>query len=170
MGAGIVLDTSFLITLADPTRGHHETAVRYWRHFIEDRIPVFLPTIVVSEFCVRQPIQPEIIRSCIVLPFNWDDGIKTAELDFKPLKAGGESRPAIKDDMKIIAQAAICDAQHVISEDADTLVRYVMQLNETGKIRVRAICLRDGFDRSLFDANGQCDFHDALDAADAEAK
>lgn len=47
MGAGVVLDTSFLITLADPVRKNHAVARRYWRHFMEQNIPVFLPTIVV---------------------------------------------------------------------------------------------------------------------------
>jgi len=169
MGAGIVLDTSFLITLADPGRANHASAIRYWRHFMEERLPVFLPTIVVSEFCVRQPIPPEILRACIILPFNWDDAIKTAELNFKPFKTDGESRAAVKDDMKIIAQAVICDAQHMISEDAETLLRYVTSLREAGKISIRSICLRDGFDRSFFDVNGQSDFHDAFDGSETEA-
>jgi len=36
MAAGVLLDTSFLITLADMNRGHHETARRYWRYFLDD--------------------------------------------------------------------------------------------------------------------------------------
>ena len=70
MSIGVVLDTSFLITLADPGRTSHEAARQYWRHFTEQALPVFLPTIVVSEFCVRQEIPPEILRACVVLPFN----------------------------------------------------------------------------------------------------
>jgi len=31
MADGVLLDTSFLITLADKNRDHHETARRYWR-------------------------------------------------------------------------------------------------------------------------------------------
>jgi len=166
MGAGVVLDTSFLITLADPGRQNHAVARRYWQYFMEQAIPVFLPTIVVSEFYVRQEIPPEILRCCVVLPFNWDDAIRTAQLDFSQLKKPSESRVAIKDDVKIIAQAVICDAQHLITEDADSLIRIALELKASGKVAFRTICLKDGFDRALLDANGQRDFEDAMNQTD----
>ena len=100
MAAGVVLDTSFLITLADSSRPNHADARRYWRHFIEHQIPIFLPTIVVSEFTIVQSISPEILQNCIVLPFNWDDAISAAKLR-KPrqrriaLTHTGEARRAL---------------------------------------------------------------------------
>jgi predicted nucleic acid-binding protein len=63
MAAGVVLDTSFLITLADARRPNHEAARKYWQHFAENGLPVFLPTIVVSEFCIWQEIPADILRS-----------------------------------------------------------------------------------------------------------
>jgi len=51
-----LLDTSFLITLANPARPQHETAKRYLRECIQRQIPLYLSTIVVSEFQVRQSI------------------------------------------------------------------------------------------------------------------
>lgn len=169
MGAGVVLDTSFLITLAGPERQHHSAARRYWQHFMEQQVPVFLPTIVVSEFCVRQEIPPDILRSCVVLPFNWDDAILAAQLDFKRFKEPNESRVAVKDDIKILAQASICGAEHVISEDRDTMVRMALELREAGKVTFRAICLSDGFDRSFLDPSGQRDFDDAIAGADSDS-
>ena len=168
MGAGVVLDTSFLITLADPVRKNHAVARRYWRHFMEQNIPVFLPTIVVSEFCVRQEIPPEILRCCVVLPFNWDEAIKTAQIDFTQFRSPGDSRVAIKDDVKIIAQAMICDAQHVITEDTDSLARMASELKRSGRVGFKTICLKDGFDRSFFDPNGQSDFDDTLNQKDVD--
>jgi predicted nucleic acid-binding protein len=168
MGAGVVLDTSFLIALADPTRRNHAVARRYWQYFMEQALPVFLPTIVVSEFYVRQVIPPEILRCCVVLPFNWDDAIRTAQLDFTQLKAPGESRVAIKDDVKIIAQAVICSAQHLITEDADSLARMASDLKAAGKVGFTIICLKDGFDRAFLDPSGQRDFEDAMGQTDAE--
>lgn len=164
MGAGVVLDTSYLISLADPNRDHHETARRYWQYFMEEGIPVFLPTIVVSEFYVRQQIPPEILKCCVVLPFNWDDATLSAKLDFKQFADAGEPRGAVKDDIKIIAQAQICDALCVISEDGETLLRYVEQLKKLNQIKVRPIRLKDSFDRSHFDTNGQRDFMDEIES------
>ena len=167
MGAGVVLDTSYLITLADPDRQNHAVARRYWQYFMEQGLPVFLPAIVVSEFYVRQEIPPDILRCSVVLPFNWDDAIKPAQLDFTQYRAAGESRVAIKDDVKIIAQAVICDAQYVVSEDADTLIRIAAELKAAGKVDLKTICLKDGFDCAFLDANGQRDFDDALNQSDA---
>ena len=42
MAAGVMLDTSFLITLAGRERAHFEAARRYWQHFVENEIPIFL--------------------------------------------------------------------------------------------------------------------------------
>ena len=81
MAAGVLLDTSFLITLAGSHRVHHDAARLYWRHFTENGIPMYFSTIVVSEFCVKQEIDPPILRCCIVLPFNWDDAQQAASLD-----------------------------------------------------------------------------------------
>ena len=60
----------------------------------------------VSDFCVKQEIPPDILRSCVVLPFNWDDAQRAAKLDWKRIKPPGVEREALKDDIKIIAQAA----------------------------------------------------------------
>ena len=89
MAAGVLLDTSFLITLADKNRAHHEAARRYWQYFLENQIPIFLSAIVVSEFCIKQEIPPEMLRCCVVLPFNWDDAQRAAKLDWKRLRPAG---------------------------------------------------------------------------------
>ena len=48
MASGILLDTSFFITLADPKRANHQTGRRYWKFFLEQQIPIYLSAIVVS--------------------------------------------------------------------------------------------------------------------------
>lgn len=167
MAAGVLLDTSFLITLASQTRPHHETARRYWRHFLESRIPVFLSTIVVSEFCVKQEIPAEILRCCVVLPFNWDDAQRAAKLDWKRVRPSDVERDALKDDIEIIAQAAQVDAEFVVTDDAESFFRYCKTFREAGEVGFKAIKLVDGFDRAFFDANGQREFGDEFGGEDA---
>lgn len=162
MSAGVVLDTSFLITLAVSDRSHHATARSYWKYFSESGIPIYLPTIVVSEFCVRQEIPPEILRSCVLLPFNWDDAIKAASLDLSSLRQEGQSRVALKDDLKIIAHAVVKDAAYLITDDNNTFYRYATRLTTTGQSTFKAIKLEDGFESSFFRPNGQRDFEDSL--------
>lgn len=162
MATGVLLDTSFLITLADKNRKHHEAARRYWRHFIENQIPIFLSTIVVSEFCVKQEIDPQILRCCVVLPFNWDDAQRVATLDWKPLRPPGVERDALKDDMKIIAQAARMDVEYVITDDSESFFRFCEAFKAAGKVQFNAVKLEDGFDRAFFNG-GQRDFTEGLD-------
>lgn len=162
MAAGALLDTSFFITLAGKNRAHHEAARRYWRHLLENQIPIFLSTIVVSEFCIKQEIPPDILRCCVVLPFNWDDAQRAAKLDWKRLRPAGVERDALKDDIKIIAQAAVADAEFVITDDAESFHRYCTTFKEAGEVAFKAIKLEDGFDRAFFDPNGQCDFTDQM--------
>ena len=163
MSAGVVIDTSFLITLAGPGRANHEAARRYWRHFVEEGIPIYLPTIVVSEFQVRQEIPPEILRNCVVLPFNWDDAVRAAKLDPTGFDREGESRVALKDDVKIIAQAMVKDAAFLITDDKNTFFRFAERQVELGHASFRPIKLADGFDRAFLNRSGQRDFHDDLE-------
>ncbi len=166
MADGVLLDTSFLITLADKNRDHHETARRYWRHFVENNITIYLSTIVVSEFCVKQAIPPDILRCCIVLPFNWDDALKAAALDWKRVRPDGVEREALKDDIKIIAQAAIADAAYVVTADERSFYRFCETFKSAAEIAFKPIQLAAGFDRAAFDANGQSDFEDMLEGKD----
>ncbi len=165
MPAGVVLDTSFLITLADARRGNHAVARRYWIHFTENALPVFLPTIVVSEFCMKQEIPLEILRSCIVLPFNWDDAIRAASLDFKRGTQQGEDRDALKDDVKILGQAAVKEAAYVITDDAASFYRFGKMMESEGSGKFKTIKLDDGFDSAFFNG-GQREL--GLDAEDEE--
>ena len=155
MSDGVVLDTSFLITLADPVRDHHPAAKSYWKHFLEQGITVFLPTIVVSEFCRKQEIPPDILKSCVVLPFNWDEAIKSAEMDITLFDRQGEPRPALVDDVKIISQGIVQDAQWLITDDKKTFYRYAIDLQQAGKSPCKPIQLEDGFDLSFFEPDGQ---------------
>jgi predicted nucleic acid-binding protein len=170
MAAGVLIDTSFFITLADNKRKHNETARRYWKHFLENRIPIYLSTIVVSEFCVKQEIPPDILRCCIVLPFNWEDAQRAAKLDWKRLRRAGVERDALKDDIKIIAQAAVRDAEFVITDDKDTFFAYCRSFKDSGEVQFKTIKLEDGFDRAFFDPNGQRDFQDGLGEEDPSEK
>ncbi len=162
MADGVLLDTSFLITLADKNRAHHDVAISYWRYFLENDITIFLSTIVVSEFSVKQDIPPDMLRCCVVLPFNWDDAIRAAKLDWKRDRPVGVERDALKDDIKIIAQAAVADAAYVITGDTHSFYRFCETFKSDSIISFKPIQLATGFERAFFDANGQRDFDDAL--------
>jgi predicted nucleic acid-binding protein len=160
VGLGVVLDTSFLVTLADPERVHHDAARKYWQHFLEEGTPVFLSVVVAAEFMLKQEIPPDILRQCLVLPFNWTDARKAAELGWQQSRPAGVVRDALKDDVKIIGQAAVADAALLITDDANSMYPYCEAFRLAGKINFKAIKLNDGFDRSFLNSNGQRYFED----------
>lgn len=55
----VLLDTSFLISLSDPNRVHHETAKAYYREFIQRGVPMFLST---NRVCVKDDLK--LIAQC----------------------------------------------------------------------------------------------------------
>ena len=159
MADGVLLDTSFLISFADPTRKHHAVAVQFFKHFAAEGIPMFLSTIVASEFHQKQRVTDLPLDAVIVLPFNLIDAMHAADLDFTLYKGTpGVARDALKDDFKVLGQVKAQDIAFVITEDEKSLYRFCRELREKHVLGARAIKLEDGFDTSYFDSAGQHDF------------
>ena len=152
MADGVLLDTSFLVAFVSPLQPNHNAAVSYYRQFIEDGIPMFLSSIVISEFELQQRITDLPLNNFIVLPFNLRDGIKSAELDFRRLKGDqGVKRDALKDDVKLLGQCKTQDIAFVITDDGATLYKYCERLRQEGALSTRGIKLEDGFNPAYLD-------------------
>lgn len=154
-GLSVLIDTTFLITLYNKDRNNHGIAKKYFKHFIKKEIKMYLSTIVISEYQQMQPIT-EIISSgnYLVLPYNYEDAIKTAEIVFH---LGGASRKSshraqFKDDLKLMGQAAYKGIDFIITEDESTLARYCKKLNDARLFNPKVILLKDGFDTSVFNS------------------
>ncbi|MEO8280709.1 MAG: hypothetical protein ABI564_13515 [Ideonella sp.] len=149
-----LVDTSFLISLSDPARKHHATAQQYFRACIDRRVPMFLSSIVISEYQVRQAINDLPLRNFIVLPFNIDHAMACGLLIRALPRDVADDRVRVKDDFKLIAQCQCETVSHVLTEDANTLSKYLDRLNNEGRLETRAILLKGGFDSAWFE-NGQ---------------
>ncbi|WP_114973061.1 hypothetical protein [Rhodoferax ferrireducens] len=150
----VLLDTSFLISLSDPTRAHHAAAVQYYKECVHRQVPMYLSTIVISEFQVKQAINDLPLRSFIVLPFNVDHAMRCGLIIRNMSRDPEDDRVRVKDDFKLLAQCDCEAVSHLISEDASTLAKYLDRARETGLASTRVILLRDGFDAAWFE-NGQ---------------
>lgn len=149
-----LLDTSFLISLSDPARKHHPVAQQYFRACIDRRVPMFLSSIVISEYQVRQAINDLPLRNFIVLPFNIDHAMSCGLLVRAMPRDVGDDRVRVKDDFKLIARCQCESISHVLTEDANTLVKYLGRLREDARLETRSVLLKDGFDAAWFE-NGQ---------------
>lgn len=150
----VLLDTSFLISLSDPARPHHGVAQSYYRECITRRVTMFLSTVVVSEYSVKQSINDLPLRNFIVLPFNVDHAMACGLLVRGAPPDPGDDRVRVKDDFKLIAQCQCDDISHVLTEDASTLAKYIERQREAGHLATSCVLLRDGYDASWFE-NGQ---------------
>lgn len=155
----VVLDTSFLITLASGKRTHHAVAKRYFAFWAENRIPMFLPAVCAAEYlALDEAIPPNVLKHVVVKPFTYEDAECAARLLRKGVlsRVPGEdgktpARVIFKDDVKIIGSAIALHAAAIATEDECTMCRYVKTVSE-GVAEARglmALPISGGFNRGL---------------------
>jgi hypothetical protein len=153
---GVFLDTSFLISLANPREAQHAIAVRYYKHFLELGMPMGVSAIAISEFCVRQKWETMPTEHFILEPFSHEDGRAAASLDFKRHQQTGKdpapgSRQLVKDDFKIIGHAHNRGYSYLMTGDHDTMFKYCEDLKVAGSIKFKVLSLEWGFRQHPFD-------------------
>lgn len=166
MRDGVMLDTSFLITLADPRRDRHPVAKQYFQHFLAARMPMYVSAIVVAEFCRRQELATLPLEQLALVPFTHEDAVVAAGFDFKPHKDPEQDRQSLKDDFKIIGHAHARGLGYVITDDADTMFGHCEILRKDGRTHLRAVKLQTGFSLEHFTRDGQKDFPVVMETAD----
>lgn len=150
----VLLDTSFLISLSDPTRPHHAAATAYYKECIARQVPMLLSTIVISDFQERQAINDLPLRNFMVLPFNVDHAMACGLLLRAQARDPADDRVRVKVDFKLVAQCQCEGISHVLAEDGRTLAKYLDRHRAEGVVPTQCVLLRDGFDASWFE-NGQ---------------
>lgn len=158
MTVSILLDTSYLISLVDRNRKHHEVAFRYYKFLIEQQSPLYLSAIAAAEFAIKQPITDLPLSNFRFTPFNIPHSIEAARLwNLLGKHDSGDNRSVIRDDVKLMAQASHESIPFILTEDASTLYKYCERLRTSGNLKVRAIKLVDDFDPSALRLDGQRD-------------
>lgn len=156
MTAAVLLDTSFLISLVDRNRPNHLVAAQYYRLLLEQQSPIYFSAIVAAEISIKQPITDLPLKNFRAIPFNIPHSIESARIwNALGTRDRGDSRAVIRDDVKLMAQAAHELIPFILTEDASTLYKYCERLRISGRLNVRAIKLVDGFDSSALRLDGQ---------------
>jgi hypothetical protein len=117
-----------------------------------------ISAIVVAEFCMRQKLETLPLQQLILIPFNHEDAITAAGLDYKPFQRSGVDRQSLKDDFKIIGHAKNRNFGYLVTDDADTMYPYCEALRGAGQVKLRTIKLQSGFAEEPFTPDGQGDF------------
>ena len=150
--SAFLADTSFLITLVDDSRPHHIHAMRYLREAVARGATLYLSAVVIAEFHGKQPVTDLPLRHFRVLPFNIDHAMMAGELNLVLRRDSADPRDAIKDDVKLLAQAVCMSIPYVLTEDERTLAKFARQLELAGRASVKAVLLKDGFDLAWFNS------------------
>lgn len=154
----VLVDTSFLISYATPSRKHHADAVAYFKEFVVRGVTMHLSTVVISEFHVRQSITALGLKNFQVVPFNIEHAIAAAKLTDAAHAENEDDldRVLLKDDVKLLAQCELQGIGHFITEDRKCLANLsrLAARFPTRQLPV-GINLREGFDPSWFNPGNQ---------------
>ena len=145
----VSLDTSFLISFADPARVNHSVAVEYFRHCLAKQIPMWISVVAAGEFEVGQSVTDLPLQNFRIQPYNLQHAIRAAAF-FKALHEGPDDhaddrRPIIINDLKILAQAHEEQIPLVLTEDANTLSRIAKKLRTLSAASTQVLLLSEGF-------------------------
>lgn len=139
MTESVLLDTSFFIRLLNSEDPYHQSALDYYRYFMEKGITMKMSTIAIAEFCVKGSLADLPIRNLMFVPFNVNHATKAGELmaivyDEKQ-KRGAKINPrsVVPNDTKMFAQADITnDIKFFCTADSEAV-----KVHEIMKSRVQ---------------------------------
>ena len=121
---GVLCDTSYFIRLAKPSEVLHVAAHEYLKFLVEGGHELYVSTIALAEYAVRDSIANLPLRYFRVLPFNIDHAPRAGEFARsvfearKNLDVTVDQRAIIPNDTKLFAQAdAVPAITHYLTAD-----------------------------------------------------
>ncbi len=121
---GVLCDTGFLIRLCQPQDPLHARARGYLKHLLEGDHRIYVSTIALAEYAVRDKIENLPMRYLRVIPFNIDHAQKAGEFAATVFSQRDQipkeitQRVIIPNDTKMFAQADVTDAiTHYLTAD-----------------------------------------------------
>ena len=121
---GVLCDTSFFIRFAKPGEALHSAAQDYLRFLVEGGHELYVSTIALAEYAVRDSIDNLPLRYFRVLPFNIDHAQRAAAFARAVFQARRsmnvqmEQRAVIANDTKLFAQAdTVPSITHYLTAD-----------------------------------------------------
>jgi predicted nucleic acid-binding protein len=142
----VLVDSSFCIRLLKSDADFHQNTIDYLEYFLENRIEIYLSTIVVSEYAVGD--NPDNLLSLNVfrlLEFDYPDA-KTAGSFFAQLKGNedlreSEQRKVIVNDIKLFAQIHNRQIDAYITKDRKSLRKMIQPLENSHDLKFEFIDL-----------------------------
>ncbi|MEN9678380.1 MAG: hypothetical protein RIS76_4276 [Verrucomicrobiota bacterium] len=123
---GVIFDTSYFIRWANPNETLHPAAQEYLKFLVEGGHSLYVSTIALAEYAVRDSIANLPLRYFRILPFNVDHAQRAGEFARAVFEARKISpvrlnqRAVIANDTKMFAQAdAVPTITHYLTSDRE---------------------------------------------------
>ncbi|AJW61542.1 PIN domain-containing protein [Elizabethkingia bruuniana] len=131
----ILLDNSFVTRLLKSDDEYHLNVVEYFKYFLENKIILYLSTIVVSEYAVADnPDNLLSLKTFQILEFDYNDAKISGEyyafLKDNPDLRNSEERKVIINDLKLFAQIKNRNIDAFITKDRSALPKMINPLKE----------------------------------------
>lgn len=131
----VLLDTSFCIRLLKSNDPLHQNAKEYFKYFLEQKIELYLSSIVIAEYSVKDDANNLPLEFVKIIPFDFFDGKTAGEfhsilIDNKEQVANIE-RNVIKDDCKLIAQIFNRNIKGYITKDKKSFSQIIHPITQT---------------------------------------
>jgi predicted nucleic acid-binding protein len=141
----VLLDTSFCIRLLKSNDPLHPNTKDYFKYFLEKKIEIYLSTIVIAEYSVKDDAHNLPLEFVKIIPFDFFDGKTAGEfhsilLNHKEQVANIE-RNVIKDDCKLMAQLFNRKIQGYITKDKKSFGQIIQPLQSAKGFKVELLDL-----------------------------
>ena len=141
----VLLDTSFCIRLLKSNDPLHKNAKEYFKYFLEQKIEIFLSSIVIAEYSVKDDANNLPLEFVKIIPFDFFDGKTAGEfhsilIDNKDQVTHIE-RNVIKDDCKLIAQIFNRKIGAYITKDKKSFTQIIQPITTAKEFAIELLDL-----------------------------
>jgi predicted nucleic acid-binding protein len=141
----ILLDTSFCIRLLKSNDQLHQNAKDYFKYFLEKKVEIYLSSIVIAEYSVKDDAHNLPLEFVKIIPFDFFDGKTAGEfhsiLINNKKQVANIERNVIKDDCKLIAQIFNRKIGAYITKDKKSFGQIFMPIQKENGLKIELLDL-----------------------------
>ncbi len=145
----ILLDTSFCIRLLKSNDDLHQNAKDYFKYFLENKIEIYLSSIVIAEYSVKDDANNLPLQFVKIIPFDFFDGKTAGEFHSILIRnkeqVANIERNVIKDDCKLIAQIFTRKIEGYITKDKKSFSQVIQPIVKDKAFKIMLLDLEVPF-------------------------
>lgn len=128
----VLVDTSFCIRLMNAADQLHQNALDYYQYFLDNKIDIYLSTIVISEYAVKDDPLHLPLKTMKIITFDFSDA-KTSGQFYSIIRQNNINnveRRVVINDCKILAQLYNRKIDGYLSKDKDSFNKIIAPIQK----------------------------------------